>query len=299
MGIFRSTGKGIGIIGGGLIGGTVKLTGKVVGTKFSKTGDWLDEVGDGVYNGSKTIMENTGQFADGVARTGYGLAAKDTYHKQAGFDDVKESAGKTFNGIRRTLTYTANGAKQTVTGAVAGDKEKAVEGLKQVGKVAAVSALAFGVLDLVDGNTAEAGEVTELDTRNSMLEGTVHQETGVPFERNIVTLPSGEQVAGVFPVFEYDFVATIPEDLYVQENSVHVSISNAQLYDAIQVNPSLASDLNLSAEEVELIGLGVTPENYVWHHHEEPGRMELMNRDIHEKTGHSGGQHIWGAGSME
>ena len=34
MGVFRKIGKGVGTIGGGLIGGTTKLAGKAVGSKW-------------------------------------------------------------------------------------------------------------------------------------------------------------------------------------------------------------------------------------------------------------------------
>ena len=38
MGVFRTMGKGVGIVGGGLIGGAVKVTGKAVGSKWKRTG---------------------------------------------------------------------------------------------------------------------------------------------------------------------------------------------------------------------------------------------------------------------
>ena len=44
-------------------------------------------------------------------------------------------------------------------------------------------------------------------------------------------------------------------------------------------------------------GLRETPEGYLWHHHQDVGRMQLVPRKIHERTGHTGGWSIWGGGN--
>ena len=36
--------------------------------------------------------------------------------------------------------------------------------------------------------------------------------------------------------------------------------------------------------------------NYVWHHNEKEGLMQLVDANIHAKTGHDGGMKFWGAG---
>lgn len=41
-------------------------------------------------------------------------------------------------------------------------------------------------------------------------------------------------------------------------------------------------------------GYNSTPEGYVWHHHQDYGRMQLVNKNIHQSTGHNGGYSIWG-----
>lgn len=35
-------------------------------------------------------------------------------------------------------------------------------------------------------------------------------------------------------------------------------------------------------------------EGFVWHHHQDIGRMQLLLRRIHEATGHVGGDKLWG-----
>ena len=39
------------------------------------------------------------------------------------------------------------------------------------------------------------------------------------------------------------------------------------------------------------------PDGYVWHHAATPGRMELVNADLHADVRHTGGRFIWGGGS--
>lgn len=39
------------------------------------------------------------------------------------------------------------------------------------------------------------------------------------------------------------------------------------------------------------VGLRSTPEGYTWHHHQDGETMQLVPRDIHEQTGHTGGFH--------
>lgn len=35
------------------------------------------------------------------------------------------------------------------------------------------------------------------------------------------------------------------------------------------------------------------PRDITWHHHEEAGRMQLVESNVHAKTGHTGGFSLW------
>lgn len=35
------------------------------------------------------------------------------------------------------------------------------------------------------------------------------------------------------------------------------------------------------------------PHGYTWHHHQQPGRMQLVSFEAHNSTGHSGGRQVW------
>ena len=44
----------------------------------------------------------------------------------------------------------------------------------------------------------------------------------------------------------------------------------------------------------ETAGLDRTPAGYTWHHHQDYGAMQLVDRATHAATGHTGGFSIWG-----
>ncbi|RUL48185.1 HNH endonuclease [Lysinibacillus antri] len=290
MAVFRKTLKGIGTVGGGVIGGTVKIAGKAVGTKWKGTGEWLEDVGESVQTASKIALDNAGQFIDGAVQSTYGVIKKDEESKQNGLDDLKDSTGRTFKGIGSTLKYTFNNAGSTYSGIKNGDKEQAIVGLKNLGKVVAVSTLAIGVVDLLDG--VDTVEAEDLETRNDHLAGDVHPETGVPFVEKTI---NGQ--VGTYPVFESQFNVVIAEQLYLESDHVHFSVANDTLYEAIIENPNLASDLGLSQLDVQALANGQTPDGFTWHHNEEPGVIQLVDEETHQQTGHTGGREIWGGGS--
>jgi hypothetical protein len=295
MKVFRSIGKGLGTVGGGLIGGTVKVAGKAVGRKWGEAGQWLEDVGDSVQFASKSALENAGQFMDGAVQSTYGIIKKDEFYTQKGLQDLKDSTGRTVKGIGSAIKYTVNNAGIAYKGFKNGDKEQVLNGLKNIGKVVAVSGLAIGIVDVADG--ADLVEAEEIETRNDHLNGIEHPETGVLFVEKTVELPDGEVIKGTFPVFESKFNVVIAEELYLESDQVHFNIANETLYQAIQNDPNLAHELGLSQADVQALANGQTPEGYTWHHHEEPGLLQLVDEEVHHNTGHTGGRELWGGGA--
>ena len=135
----------------------------------------------------------------------------------------------------------------------------------------------------------------EIHTRNESLEGDRHPITGVPFERKTVEDSDGNEVTGVFPEFDFDFDAQLPEDLYEASDKEQFAECNRQLKEAVEKDPELAK--KFTPEQLEQIKNGDTPDGYTWHHNEEKGKMQLVDSDIHAKTGHTGGKTIWGGGN--
>lgn len=291
MKIFRSVGKGVGTVGGKVIGGTAKMIGKSVGTKFKETGAWIEDVGEGIEKASVASLDSLGQFLDGAAESAYGVIKKDSSHTERGLHNLKDSSKRTIKGVGHSIKYTAENAGKTISGLAAGDRGQAVEGLKNVGKVAAVATLAIGAFDLLNGPDAVSAE-----TINDDLAGGKHPETGVPFEEKEVEL-SDKTITGTFPVFESGYDVSLPDHLYTASNDAQFNYANHALYGEIQQNPSLAKELGLSEGEIADLANGETPDGYTWHHHEEPGKLQLVDREVHAQTGHTGGQHLWAGGS--
>ena len=67
--------------------------------------------------------------------------------------------------------------------------------------------------------------------------------------------------------------------------------------------PDAPSDVNIGylcgkleadfAAANNMAGFPKTPKGWVWHHHEDMGRMQLVSQEAHQKCGHTGGAKIW------
>lgn len=150
------------------------------------------------------------------------------------------------------------------------------------------------VLKKSDVNGTETKSPRKIQTRNESLEGKTHPETGVPFECKTVKDADGNEVTGIFPEFDSTFDAQLPEDLYQGTDKEQFSESNRQLKEKVENDPKFAK--KFTPEQLEQIKNGDTPDGYTWHHNEETGKMQLVDSDVHAKTGHTGGKTIWGGG---
>ncbi|UNJ91768.1 HNH endonuclease [Bacillus mycoides] len=119
--------------------------------------------------------------------------------------------------------------------------------------------------------------------RMGELAGDKHPVTGIPYD------------ADGFPIFKSKGEVTLKETDFKKTRTTHFRRCNKDLYKQIMEDPKLAS--KFTKEEIELFRIGKTPENYTWHHHQEPGRMQLVDYQIHHDTGHTGGYKIWGKDS--
>lgn len=120
-------------------------------------------------------------------------------------------------------------------------------------------------------------------------------ENGIRYERKTVDIHE-VRVQGVFPVFDCVFDVQLPEDLEKASNARQFRDSNSQLKEAINSNPELRK--NFTKEQLDEIENGDTPSGYVWHHNEEPGKMQLVKSKDHDRTqggaAHTGGKALWG-----
>ena len=94
--------------------------------------------------------------------------------------------------------------------------------------------------------------------------------------------------------FESEFDAQLSGDLYKATDDTQKKECNNQLKAELNSNPEFAN--KFSPVQLEQINDGLTPDGYIWHHHQQEGKMQLVDQKIHTGTGHDGGQKIWGGG---
>jgi DNase/tRNase domain of colicin-like bacteriocin len=84
--------------------------------------------------------------------------------------------------------------------------------------------------------------------------------------------------------------------MYLENDYRQFKEATRQLKQAIERNPNLSrqftqEQLNAINQEKDRIP------GFTWHHHQEPGKMQLVPTRIHGRTGHTGGRDIWGGGN--
>lgn len=115
------------------------------------------------------------------------------------------------------------------------------------------------------------------------MAGKTHPVSGVKFDNN------------GFPIFESKHDMYLDPSDYTKSRRTHFNRASKDLYNSIQKDSKLASQF--TTEEINLFKAGKVPENYTWHHHQDTGRMQLVDSNLHSKTGHDGGFSIWGPGN--
>jgi hypothetical protein len=60
----------------------------------------------------------------------------------------------------------------------------------------------------------------------------------------------------------------------------------------VRINPTNSRGGDFAAAN-KAAGYSSTPKGYTWHHHQEYGRMQLVDEPVHTKTGHTGGFSLW------
>ncbi|OIJ20742.1 hypothetical protein BKP45_08050 [Anaerobacillus alkalidiazotrophicus] len=293
-----STGKGIfhtytekgGDLAGKVIGTPVSYIGKKVKSPF------VDEIGKNLHGATKFSGNIAGQVGQGTWKTTQGFVSRNKADLYEGLGEFATAAGKTMGAVYKTSAYTLQNSAAVINGVYHKDYHKALTGIKGVGKVVIVGAVAITVFDLIEGDDVSAAENGDfLLTHNSHLDGQLHPETGVPYEAQTVVLENENEVIGVFPVFDAVAEVELPAKMYESSDYRHFSYANSELVDAVSKDPGMASQFTV--EQLEQIYESETPDGYTWHHHEQLGKLQLVDEELHAKSGHSGGRSIWGGGS--
>ncbi|MBC2048393.1 HNH endonuclease [Listeria booriae] len=128
--------------------------------------------------------------------------------------------------------------------------------------------------------TLKNGVKRNITVKNGKLAGKSHPKTGVKFD------------AKGFPKFSYKAQMTLPNSLLKSSNTKQFKEANAYLKKYI--NKGEISKSKFTANQLKDIQNGYTPRGMTWHHHQDRGKMQLVDKAIHQQTGHTGGKAIWG-----
>lgn len=147
-------------------------------------------------------------------------------------------------------------------------------------------------------STNTVGEVKSprhISTINEGLEGQTYPGTNVEYRRHTFTV-NGEKVEGVFPRFESKFDTTLPKNLLNASDTEQFKYCTQRLAKRIETDPDFAAQF--TPRQIEQIKNGEPRiSGLTWHHNEVPGKMQLVNADVHNTCRHTGGRSIWGGGA--
>ncbi|MEC1826734.1 T7SS effector LXG polymorphic toxin [Bacillus velezensis] len=129
----------------------------------------------------------------------------------------------------------------------------------------------------------EYGNLKTVNLKMGHLKNQKHPKTGVPYNKD------------GFPIFKAKFDTKIDSKLYKESDYLQFKDATLKLKEEIERDPLLRNQFN--DLQIQMIKAGETPDGYTWHHHQDSGRMQLVDQKVHRQTGHTGGRHLWGGGS--
>lgn len=145
----------------------------------------------------------------------------------------------------------------------------------------------------LDGETATLRQPATFDSRVVNTDGSV---TYTKRGQSVTYDPNG------FPVFNAKVDIFLDASNIMSGNgAAHFAEANRRVGAALRADPSLQQRLGLTNDQVAFFTGnpgGKSPPNLTWHHHQDTGRMQLVERGEHRlfSGGHTGGMSIWGGG---
>lgn len=157
MSFLKDLGQFAGEVTGRVLGGTVRVVGEVTGSQYIK------EIGNGVEKATVNTGKTVGQLASGVFDVAKGTIKQDGSTLDNGLNDIGGAITNTAMGVVSSAKYVYNNGKDVVVGIKDDDMDKLKKGAKGLVTAAAVSMIAVGVFDVLDG----ADGIGELDAAES------------------------------------------------------------------------------------------------------------------------------------
>lgn len=265
MDLGKRLGKGLGNIVDRTVKTGVSLAGKGIQmTPLKETGKWVEEVAPLVGQATGNTLKLAGTVVDGTVTAGTGLVRRDETNVEKGLEDLKKAGDYVVRDVTGTLTNVTEQGVEVIKGVAYKDRSRATNGLKSLGKT------------VVAGSSGTAFDVEDKEPTATKPPYVVRQDDSS------------------FPQFSPLYEVRLPVELYKVANKKQIAYCNEKLAKAIETDKVLEEKLDMT--ELDRINLthGMTPENFVWHHHEIPGVMQLVDEAEHNQIPHMSAKIMWG-----
>ena len=209
-------------------------------------------------------------------------------------------------GMVKYFKYTdevADGVK-TISN-VADQVSDASKSAENMAEILATAKTADNLGEALD-NAADASKtVDKVDTVADTVKHYPHKTTtyeqfkgqeiaGVKYESKNVDYSTGEYFEAVFPIFNSKFDFKLKPENFKSTASVHKAKANEALKEMVENDKNFAKQF--TRKQLQQIKNGELPKELVWHHSEDEGVLQLVDRATHEKAKHTGGMSLWGRG---
>lgn len=135
-----------------------------------------------------------------------------------------------------------------------------------------------------EGSPLEQYENVNIKTRSSRAPTVEYHEDSV--------LVDGIRINGSFPEFKSQHDVQLPNELRFESVYKQEKYCNASLKNEVMENPEKYADV-FTEKQLEQIANGERPEGYTWNHHQQVGKMQLVDYNEHKANSHMGWA-LWG-----
>lgn len=209
-------------------------------------------------------------------------------------------------GMVKYFKYTdevADGVK-TISN-VADQVSDASKSAENMAEILATAKTADNLGEALD-NAADASKtVDKVDTVADTVKHYPHKATtyeqykgqeiaGVKYDSKNIDYSTGESFEAVFPIFNSKFDFKLNPENFKSTASVHKAKANEALKEMVENDKNFAKQF--SKKQLKQIKNGELPKEFVWHHSEDEGLLQLVDRATHEQAKHTGGMSLWGRG---
>lgn len=156
MSFLKGLGQFAGEVTGRVLGGTVRVVGEVVRS------DYIKEIGNGVEQATITTGRTAGELASGIYDVASGAIRRDGDAVNGGLNDIGGAVKTTATGVVSSVKYVYDSGKDVVVGLREENYAKAKSGAKGLVTAAAISVIAVGLIDVLDGADGISHETAEL-----------------------------------------------------------------------------------------------------------------------------------------